>query len=380
MSLITRCPACSTTFRVVRDQLRISDGWVRCGRCSHVFDASLDLRELSDAEPASTAASPAPPSEPEPEAEPPAVAQVADPEPVVPAGLPALPGLSLGEAPPAGLVADEPWPEAATSGFDDLTSTPTELKPARSVAEMAPSLDLDLVGQIQLQKALRRARIKALKIARAQEKTTQAAAAGSTLEMQNVAQLVQTPSEPEPPAAPPTAVPSFLRVASSPAFWRSVRGKGILGAGIALAVLLLSVQVIHRERDAIAASQPGLRPLLESVCGVTGCELAALRRIDEITIDGAAFAREKVGDGYRLSFTLRNAASVPLSMPAIELTLLDTQEQAVIRRVLLPAEFGAPAVLPARAERASSLPLVLSGTEAAVLPPIAGYRVVAFYP
>ena len=45
MSLVTRCPACATTFKVVRDQLRISDGWVRCGRCSEVFDATIDLRE-----------------------------------------------------------------------------------------------------------------------------------------------------------------------------------------------------------------------------------------------------------------------------------------------------------------------------------------------
>jgi predicted Zn finger-like uncharacterized protein len=48
MSLVTRCPACTTTFKVVRDQLRISDGWVRCGRCSHVFDATLDLHEAPD--------------------------------------------------------------------------------------------------------------------------------------------------------------------------------------------------------------------------------------------------------------------------------------------------------------------------------------------
>ncbi|WP_299763436.1 zinc-ribbon domain-containing protein, partial [Ramlibacter sp.] len=29
MSLITSCPACGTMFRVVPDQLKISEGWVR---------------------------------------------------------------------------------------------------------------------------------------------------------------------------------------------------------------------------------------------------------------------------------------------------------------------------------------------------------------
>lgn len=43
MSLITRCPACQTLFKVVPDQLRISEGWVRCGQCDAIFDASLHL-------------------------------------------------------------------------------------------------------------------------------------------------------------------------------------------------------------------------------------------------------------------------------------------------------------------------------------------------
>jgi predicted Zn finger-like uncharacterized protein len=31
-------------LRVVKDQLKLSDGWVRCGDCSHVFDATLQLQ------------------------------------------------------------------------------------------------------------------------------------------------------------------------------------------------------------------------------------------------------------------------------------------------------------------------------------------------
>lgn len=50
MSQITRCPACQTRFKVVADQLRISDGWVRCGNCQQVFDASVSL-EPAPAEP-----------------------------------------------------------------------------------------------------------------------------------------------------------------------------------------------------------------------------------------------------------------------------------------------------------------------------------------
>ncbi len=46
MSLATRCTACGTIFRVVQDQLRVSEGWVRCGRCAEVFDAREQLFDL----------------------------------------------------------------------------------------------------------------------------------------------------------------------------------------------------------------------------------------------------------------------------------------------------------------------------------------------
>ena len=46
MSLATRCPHCSTVFKVVQDQLKVSEGWVRCGRCNEVFHALPALFDL----------------------------------------------------------------------------------------------------------------------------------------------------------------------------------------------------------------------------------------------------------------------------------------------------------------------------------------------
>ncbi len=45
--LATRCPACKTVFRVVPDQLKVSAGWVRCGRCAEVFNAHEALVEAA---------------------------------------------------------------------------------------------------------------------------------------------------------------------------------------------------------------------------------------------------------------------------------------------------------------------------------------------
>src|SRR5438046_499469 len=46
MSMATRCTSCGTIFRVVQDQLKVSEGWVRCGRCDEVFNALEGLFDL----------------------------------------------------------------------------------------------------------------------------------------------------------------------------------------------------------------------------------------------------------------------------------------------------------------------------------------------
>lgn len=444
MSLVTRCPACGTTFKVVRDQLRISDGWVRCGRCSEVFDATLALHETPEAAPApgapassgeaavsapSSARAPAPAESEQEEAAPPsgdsaqdieetdflddehetepppAEPQIAEP-PVAEPPPPEAPRKPEARAkshplPFAGVVTDEPWPEAPASmvGADphvvppypsfppfpnidlSLPAAPPigrearRAEPARLEAKAAPATSAeDDADNVQLQKALRRARAKSAKIARAKARGEERAARES-------APVVLAASEPEPVPDNLRRLPGFAAAAAEgAAFWERTGVRRALVGVAALAAVLLVVQVLHQERDLIAARQPSMRPLLAALCGLTGCELSALRQIGDITIDGASFAREKVGDAYRLNFTLRNAAPVPLAMPAVELSLLDTQERAVVRRVLLPAEFGAPSVLPARAERAASLPLALSGPEGAALPPVAGFHLLAFYP
>jgi len=51
MSLATRCTSCGTIFRVVQDQLKVSEGWVRCGRCDEVFNALEGLFDLTREQP-----------------------------------------------------------------------------------------------------------------------------------------------------------------------------------------------------------------------------------------------------------------------------------------------------------------------------------------
>lgn len=50
--MITRCPACSTVFRVAPEQLQAHQGQVRCGRCLAVFDGLQALVVLPEQQPA----------------------------------------------------------------------------------------------------------------------------------------------------------------------------------------------------------------------------------------------------------------------------------------------------------------------------------------
>ena len=60
MSLATRCTSCGTVFRVVQDQLKVSEGWVRCGRCDAVFNALEGLFDLGRDSPPEWSGAPTP--------------------------------------------------------------------------------------------------------------------------------------------------------------------------------------------------------------------------------------------------------------------------------------------------------------------------------
>ncbi|MGR0277577.1 DUF3426 domain-containing protein [Marinomonas dokdonensis] len=64
-SLITRCPKCSTAFRVSDEVLSMAKGKVRCGQCFHIFDAQKHQKKTTTSVSPSTSLSPKPTSETE---------------------------------------------------------------------------------------------------------------------------------------------------------------------------------------------------------------------------------------------------------------------------------------------------------------------------
>jgi predicted Zn finger-like uncharacterized protein len=364
MSLITSCPACSTTFRVVPDQLKISEGWVRCGHCGEVFDGTVDLRDESELDlPASEAPAPAasetypgtaptqPGDLPTMPADPPRFAERPRPPdaPTMPADLETMPA-ELATRPaelPSGLGELRPRPiepaGASSSFFGDSQSL--EPSPLDSPFVFRPS---DLAGGADpsvLPPAPRDSRL------------------GEELEEPTPAELDQV---------------TFLRHARRKAFWRRPLVRVLLSlVALALAALLV-VQLAYQDRDRLALAEPALRPALAQMCELLHCRLGAPRQIEAIVIDSSGFNRLR-SDTYRLAFTLRNTARVQVAVPAMELTVTDAQDQPIARRVLLPSEFGASEAeaIPPVTEWSRSVGVVVTAPPATR---IAGYRLLAFYP
>ena len=102
MTLVTTCPNCDTSFRVVADQLKLRRGLVRCGHCRTVFSGLERLRRLEGESDEAGAASRAPP--------PPGIAP---------------PGI----APPEAAVPEATVPEAATQRPELPETAPSEAVP-----------------------------------------------------------------------------------------------------------------------------------------------------------------------------------------------------------------------------------------------------------
>src|SRR5580704_4623026 len=80
--MFTVCPKCALTLVVTAEDLRVAQGYVRCGRCSSVFNALARLAEERAAPEESVApAAPAPAASPPGEHRPPQTPPPASPAP-----------------------------------------------------------------------------------------------------------------------------------------------------------------------------------------------------------------------------------------------------------------------------------------------------------
>ncbi|HEY9094802.1 MAG TPA: DUF3426 domain-containing protein [Hydrogenophaga sp.] len=489
MSFTTRCPACGTMFKVVPDQLKISDGWVRCGHCSDVFDAMLNLQESvapaapekrSDSAPSGAAKAsahvetgaarvvirrtpiPAPPP-PAPKPPPPAPA-VQAPAVQTPAAVVAAPPAFAATVPmpleiPASVAAprtDEVLPSHAEGGAsaslpggrslreavlpedesalllgagegdadqwdDDWLLSPSNISRHREAVEQElrtqamkgppvprkpqpvdPEFERDLgafagmtraPGAPSAQVQAPEARCPAPLPIPAQTPTTPPQAA-AVVEAP-IKRSTFGPSEPPEAADSQWAMsqleaddpdsgfggeppePTFVVQARREAFWRKPAMRGLLFLVAIGLGALLGLQWVSFDRDQLAARYPELEPALKMLCSATGCSLAAPRRIDAVAIDSSTLTR-KLGQFYSFDLVVKNNEPMAVAMPALELSLTDSRDKEIARRVFLPQELpGTPKVVPPKGSLSVSMQLSLSESD---LVNMAGYRALVFYP
>ncbi|WP_427913549.1 DUF3426 domain-containing protein [Ramlibacter sp. MMS24-I3-19] len=368
MSMITGCPACGTLFKVVPDQLKISDGWVRCGHCSEVFDAGAHMRQVVDGGDADAAAeasmtmsapltavppvaSPAPRGEQEL-----SLAPLSRPAPLEPTPAPAVPqAVPLPLKRPSGTPSELPsfFPSDAIQVREVDSPSQLDLEaPAGPRSELPPEVGYaSPVDFVRSELMATRPRIELLD---------------------------DDDQGPRSIYDPSLDAVTFVRKARRQAFWRRSGVRRLLLLASLLLALLLAAQVAVQERDRLAAMHPEWRGPLQALCRPLGCRIEPLRRIDAVGIDSSGFTRLRQ-DAYRLNVTLKNQAAQAVAIPAVELTLTDAQDQPLVRKVLTPRELGATSdTLPAHGDWSGTVAIAVGAP--ADSGRIAGYRVLAFYP
>ena len=406
MSLITRCPSCGTLFKVVPDQLKISDGWVRCGHCSDVFDAYAQLQSaesvgILEKPPVTAFGLPADepfPARDEPTRMVPLPAGEAPRAPAAPASPPSVPDPD----PPRRSRAVDPVTGARDFGAEDSSQTSVPASVGSDTDGLAP-VSPDPAASAD------DGHIDRLLLAAAHD--------GQDPLDEHLQDLLQTgeptrlppndavddPDESRPPEAArsggasssrgrrrrdsrgdaraeragPESEVGFVRKARRASTWRRPMVRAVLGALALVLTLGLLAQVAVQERDFLAAAEPRLKPVLEALCEPVGCRVGPLRRVDAVVVEAAAFSK-LLPDVFQLALTLRNGAALGVATPALEITLTDRQEQVVVRRVLSPADLRAPVLLAPAGEWSGSVRMAIEPGAGGAR--VTGYRVVAFYP
>jgi predicted Zn finger-like uncharacterized protein len=453
MAHTTTCPACGTTFRITAGQLLARGGDVRCGRCTHVFNAhatlTLDYPPAEDVVAPPTAA-PEEPAEipqeatadfevvaereatPQPEVEMP-VEQASAPE--ASADETAAPAESVSGESPAEMEAtaapEEEWllagaemtaasevvpeesasvaesladsevaplPESEGAAPEEVFATAIELPPEPEVGhepEPAPAPEAEFVAETAQEPETSTAPMPETAGEQIAEfpldfsAAPQTAPAGEEIVIHSQAAvdsaaIVSTAADETAVAAEMSAAFAALEPGETPppvvAVPRRRNFRPLWLTGTTLLLFTLAGQGAMHFRSELIAASPILKPVFEQSCVWFGCQVSLPRDADLLSIEASSLEAGSGAPGLvTLNALLRNRAPHTQAFPLLELTLTDTQDALVARRIFQPAEYLPP--------QAAAQPGMLAEEEIDVRLDLdlgevkaAGYRVYLFYP
>ncbi|MEN3113288.1 DUF3426 domain-containing protein [Uliginosibacterium paludis] len=423
--LTTRCPHCSTVFRIRPEQLSVRGGRVRCGHCQQAFSALSHLEEMEDE--AGLPPNPVPPVSPSvaapTRAAAPAVAApvaqpvrlAAPPRPVPDAPVTSVPAAPASVLAPA--VQDDPLQitiDALPASFSadgeldfDLSGLEGEgfsADPVPPAEPVEPVISIDRLPKDVSDegKAAEDGKPLAAEMAAAGEPKYESRIArelgiraydpeadqsfGQTVMLEEPLDLTRMDAdEPGPGAA--SLFDEHERQEHQAGRnlvedRRSGHGKWKWILGCVLLALVALFQLAYVFRTELAREMPNLRPELEEACALLACTVPYPQEAtnEKIKIESSEFFADSGGAGrYRLVATIANHVPYPQAWPSLELTITDRFDIAVARRVLAPAEWLPEAnrnqpAFEAHSDVTANISLDLDKLSAQ------GYRLYVFYP
>lgn len=358
--MFTVCPKCALTLVVTAADLRVAQGYVRCGRCSSVFNALAQLSDERAAARAAAGTGGAEPEEPEPERpgpEPGANAPAA-PEPTREDALEFNPELT---DPSSVFVAAPPNPQwtAAAGSFQALVAAnqePVTPGPDRGAANAGESLEVeidaallsDIVHPAPAPPAAAprsRARAGAVPRERPQSPPPERNAAGKAPPANAAVTPAPAAEAPEPAEAP--AAITVAGESAPPEAAAATRRPVLWTVGTALLALILGAQILNHQRDALATDPRFSRPL-SALYAALGVQLAPrwdLRAYDVRQL--GATVGQGSGGAITVRASIRNAGPRPQPLPLLRVTLQDRFGNRLASRDVQPRDYLPRGVAPA---------------------------------
>ncbi|MFT5588344.1 MAG: putative Zn finger-like uncharacterized protein [Bradyrhizobium sp.] len=379
MALATQCPHCQTTFRVAQDQLKLRAGLVRCGSCKQIFNGIEHLlRPGQSAVPKVEARPATTPDLP-----------VVIPVPAVPVSVPeSAPESAPLAAPLWPFDSDDLYPTFDPVAAPALQPDPASVDPLQRMTLLRLADDDD--DQDEPGAAAPRAGEHFVVPLKAKSRQDDDSAVPDELD-QAILKLQQHPwrsSKIGGTSGPADDEPAYDDMPEEPSFvthgrrrQHLARGRRLwLGAAAVLLVLVALGQTVYLLRDQIAARLPSSKPLLERACSLWGCRIELLAQASQVSIESSELvALDPKRNTFSLNLLLRNSSTLPQRWPAIELTLLDTGDQPVSRRVFTAADYlpkppAGESGFAAGSEQSARITFELQQKKAS------NYRVYLFYP
>lgn len=302
---ITHCPNCQTQFFVSEDQLKQHGGLVRCGQCLHVFNAKEQFVPTGKPTSVDTTS-----------------AKEATAETVTPTFT------------PANQAEQSSWPSIDTTFTAPIQNAPRpETEPESHAGQQPITSEIDSVLTSDQ----------------------------ATSIMTHTGALAELPHEPSSIAEytpNDTSKLNFsrhaLQDASASEFnelakhtkhgvKHKIINRWIWALAISLLVLTAVAQSAYFLRNSIASYYPNLKPLLLQACQHLGCRIELPKQIEWMIIDDSDMQEDLEHAGVmHLSSSLFNKASFVQAYPNLELTLTDTDDNPVLRRIFKPVEYLPP--------------------------------------